>query len=353
MNFPNKFSFISDVKITKGEAPGTINYTGIFTDIDASIECIAYNATDLSISKVDAIDSKLDKDKVHWFNITGLNNVSMIRSIGKALNIHNMDLEDIVHVSQWSKIEANDDYVFSILKMIYLKNTNFIHEHLAMILKENLIITFQETPGDIFDSIRERLKNKTGKVREKDSKYLFYILIDALVDEYLSLANQLAYDFGDIEIQILDNKLSSKEKIYSLRKELVYLSNSISPIKNSVKNLLSSPNKVINKDLKPYYSDLQEHLEQISDIIRTYKEMTNSLHEMQLSNISNDMNQTMMTLTIFSAIFIPLSFLAGVFGMNFSYIPGLDFQSAFFIFIIACTIIATSMLLFFKHKKWY
>lgn len=289
----------------------------------------------------------------YWFNVIGLSDVELIKKIGELFNMHHMDVEDIVHVSQWSKIEVKEDYIFSILKMIYLENQNIVHEHLGILKKDNIVITFQETPGDVFDEIRDRLVKKKGQIRQRGGDYLFYALLDALIDQYFIIINHISADFKVLEMGIIENENASKEKIYKIRKELVYLVNSIIPIKDSINSLYFQESSFISENMKPYYNDLKEHLLQISDSLKAYKEMTNSLHEMHMSNVSNDMNKIMMTLTIFSAIFIPLSFLAGVFGMNFSYIPGLDYRSSFYIFVMICVITSGGMLMVFKSKKWY
>ncbi|HKK95356.1 MAG TPA: magnesium/cobalt transporter CorA [Anaerovoracaceae bacterium] len=347
------FNLLHDKKSYKVEPPGTLTYKGNYGDVKPSIECIEYDNSETKSSKVEVIGDKVTDDKVYWYNVVGLSNVEMIQQIGKSFDIHNMDLEDIVHVSQWSKIEVKENYNFSVLKMIYLSNQKIIHEHLAIYHKGNMIITFQETPGDVFENVRDRLIRNQGSIRNKAGEYLFYSLLDALVDQYFIVINKISSDFIDIEMKILEGDKRSKEKVHELRKELLYLINSVTPMKDSVTSLIENGRIIIDEDLEPYYGDLDEHLNQISDSLKAYKEMTNSLQEMHATNVSNDMNKIMMTLTIFSAIFIPLSFLAGVFGMNFHYFPGLDIKAGIYIFMSVCVIIAGGMLLFFKSKKWY
>ena len=345
----DSLNFLNGKKGPTNEPPGTLSYNGKHNNIKIRIECIEYNKTTYKKSELTTIKGPFDKDKVYWFNIIGLHDVGLIEEIGNEFQLHPMDLEDIVHVSQWSKIEINEVYLFSIFKMMYLSNAKIIHEHLGIVQYDNILLTFQETSGDVFDNIRKRLENNHNNSREYGSNFLFYSLIDALVDQYFEILTHLASDIKNIEIKIYDNDLKSRENIYYLRKELLHLLNSVTPIKDSIKSLVNK--EVITKEMLPYYNDLLDHLNQISDALRAYKEMTNSLHEMQMANASNEMNKTMMTLTIFSAIFIPLSFLAGVFGMNFTYMPGLDSPSAFYIFIATCLIIAVGMLLLLKRKK--
>lgn len=354
MIISDPFNILRGKKTYKGDPPGTVVYTGEHSGVKTKIECLVYNRESLRQKAIENIEPPFDKAYTYWFNIVGLNDIDTIKSIGQIFDIHHMDLEDIVHVSQWSKIEKKHHYLFGILKMIYQEDKKIVHEHLAILHKDNVIVTFQETPGDVFDEVRSRISKMHGRIREKGSDYLFYTLLDALIDEYFPIINRISSDFKDLELKILDNDLSGKEELYKLRKELVYLINSTAPIKDAVKSLVTSTaSDPDQKELAPYYGDLLEHINQILESLNAYKEMTKSLHEMHMSNVSNDMNEIMMTLTIFSAIFIPLSFLAGVFGMNFSHIPGLDVHFAFYIFIAVCFITAAGMLLFFKHKKWY
>lgn len=353
MSIYDPFNIIHFKKDFIGGPPGTIEYTGLYRNVDITIDAIIYDKDSIEQVHLDDIDGQFDNNKIYWFNIIGLHNMDLMKKIGDIFNIHHMDLEDIVHVSQWSKIEKKDHYLFSVFKMIYLNNEKITHEHISIILKDNVLITFQETPGDVFDAVRERLINSIGRIRLMDIDYLYYSLIDALVDEYFVIINRISYVFNEIEMKIIDENISEMEQMYKLKKELVYLINAITPIKNSLQTFIKDENIYFKHPIIPYYADVMEHLNQINDSLKAYREMVNSLYEMQMANVSNDMNKTMMTLTIFSVIFIPLSFLAGVFGMNFTYIPGLHIHSAIYFFVLACLVIVVGMLSYFKIKKWY
>ena len=338
------------------QPPGTLSYNGEYKDVEVSIEIISYSKDSYEkrkINDINEISTIIDDEKKYWINVIGLHDINLIKNIGEIFRIHHVDLEDIVHISQRSKIEMNDDYLFSIFKMIYLKEEEIIHEHLSVFIKDNVLITFQESYEDVFNRVRERLKDNQGIVRKMPINYLFYTLIDSLVDYHFPIINNISTIFNSIELEIIDNGQTQMEKIYKFRKELVYLSNAITPIKDAIHSFSRTESRYFSKDINPYYLDVMDHLNQINDSLKAYREMINSLHEVQMANVSNDMNETMMTLTIFSAIFIPLSFLAGVFGMNFAYIPGLHSNTAFTYFVISCFIIAGGMLGFFKLRKWY
>lgn len=360
MNLYDPFNILRTKKESTGKAPGTLAYSGSYADVEIQVDVIKYDSTNYQFTSLkdvdllkDVLTHAVEKDEVCWINIIGLHNQTLIRSIGDILKIHTMDLEDVVHVSQWSKILNQNDYLFSVFKMIYLQNNEIKHEHVSVILKRNIIITFQETPGDVFDHIRNRLSNSNGQLRTRSSEYLFYSLLDAIVDEYIVVVNHISMNFNEIEMQIIEGRHPSMDELYTLKKELLYFSNSLSPLLDSVRKFSAEDNQYYSIDMAPYYSDLHDHLNQVFDSIKAYREMSNSLHEMHMSNVSMRMNRTMMTLTIFSAIFIPLSFLAGVFGMNFSSVPGITNPSAFEMFIVFCFVLAGSMIGYFKIKKWF
>jgi len=352
----NSTNIFKPKKHVISQPPGTLSYNGEYQKNEISVEIISYNEDfyeKKKIEDVSKINNIISNDKKYWINIVGLHDIDLIKNIGKTFGIHHVDLEDIVHVSQRSKIEINDDYLFSIFKMIYLKDEEIIHEHLSVFIKDNVLITFQETYDDVFDMIRSRLENDQGLVRQMPINYLFYTLIDSLVDYHFPIMNNISIIFNEIEMEIIENGKTQMEKIYKFRKELVNLSNAIIPIKDAIHSFTKNDSHFFSKEINPYYLDVMDHLNQINDSLKAYREMINSLHEVQMANVGNDMNETMMTLTIFSAIFIPLSFLAGVFGMNFGYIPGLKSDVAFTYFVISCVIIAGGMLGFFKLRKWY
>ncbi len=359
MNIYDPFNLFRTKNKTIRKPPGTLVYSGEFSEVDIQMHILSYGEEELKtyeITGIQNLEKLLEEAKkskqVYWINITGLHSREIIRLIGDQLNIHPMDLEDIMQVSQWSKIETYNEYLFSVFKMIYLTERKIIHEHLSVILKDNLVLTFQETAGDVFGYVRERLKKPDSRLRFSNSDYLYYNLLDALADEYLVVINHISLKFNEIEMEIIEESNPSKEEIYRLRKELLYFSNSLSPLVDSLRKFTAKENSFFTRGMAPYYTDLQEHLNQITNSIRGYREMSNGLHEMQMSNASMKMNKTMMTLTIFSAIFIPLSFLAGVFGMNFVHMPGLEEPSAFYVFVIFCALIALGMLSYFKLRWW-
>lgn len=335
------------------QPPGMLIYTGEYKRTPHKLELLVYDEEDFEFNIIDSIDEIKKDQKLKWLNVIGLNRTEFIKEIGEKFKINPLVLEDIVHVSHRSKIEIHEHYLFSVFKMVYLKSEKIIHEHLSMILMDNLLITFQEEQGDVFDPIRERIREKKGNIREMKVDYLYYALVDALVDQYFDILLFLSIGLDELEEQIIEEENISMEAIYSLRKELLLIKSAVIPIKDVFHNFLGSNQKFISEEVKIYFEDIKDHLNQVTDSVIMYREMASSLSETNSSNMSNNMNKIMTTLTIFSAVFIPLSFLSGVFGMNFTNMPVLDFQLGYYFFIVSCIVIAVGMLSYFKIKKWY
>ncbi len=336
------------------QPPGTLRYTGKLKTEKVTVEVIEYCEESISRKIIKSVDELPESSpNVVWLNVIGMHDTSLVKKIGEHFGIHRIDLEGVVNVVERSKIENKDEYLFSILKMVYIEENRVMHEHLSVILKNNVLITFQETKGDVFDAVRERLDNKEGQIRSLGADYLYYSLLDNVIDQYYDIISYVSDRFTEAETAVIAENKNEMAKVYWLRKELLYLKNGIDPLHSAIRGLIQNKPELLGVEIFPYLRDVLDNVSQIMEEIMTFREMVNSLFETQMSNSSNDMNKTMMTLTIFSAIFIPLSFLAGVFGMNFISVPGLTSQSSFIIFCAGCAIIAVGMLVFFKIRKWF
>ena len=345
---------IKNFKLLAQLPPGTIKYTGKQKPLKPSMELISYDKDEFTRAEISDI-AKLpsDSSKIFWLNVVGMQDTALINSIGERFGIHKIDLEGVVDVLERSKVEDRQSYLFSILKMVYIENDRVVHEHISVILCGNYIITFQEHEADVFDAVRERLEQGLGQVRKMSADYLFNSLLDSVIDRYYSIIHYIEERFSEAENSIIMENRNEMKKVYWLRKELLYLKNSLEPVHISLKNIIQYETSLISEQTMPYIRDVEDNVTQIMEEISTFREMVNSLYETQMSNAGNDMNRIMMTLTIFSAIFIPLSFLAGVFGMNFASVPGLSSPSSFIIFCAGCFAIAALMLIFFKLRKWF
>lgn len=335
------------------QVPGELIYTGEYTEQAIKLTLFVYDKEKFEIKEIKYIDEIPDTSSIIWLNVIGLHNIELIKEIGLKYNINKMVLEDIVNIKQRSKIEPHKDYLFSVFKMVYLKEQNVVHEHISMLLFKNTIITFQECEGDVFDTVRNRIRTNAGIIRNRRVDYLYYSLIDALTDQYFEILGVVSSEIDDIEEQVIEEKEVPLELIYSLKKEILLLKSAVFPIKDTLISFLANDMEYISDEVTKYFKDVEDHLKHSAETILTYREMVMSLSETQMSNISNRMNKVMTFLTFFSVIFIPLSFLTGVFGMNFIYMPGLSNQQAFIYFCIACLIISGGMISFFKINKWF
>jgi len=347
-----------DYKKHVGQVPGTLVYTGKKSDKNFHVECFDYTKQSIEESILlnieEAINYK-ETDSVTWINVDGLKYTDKIENIGKQYGLHPLVLEDIVNTTQRPKIDEYDDYLFVVLKMLYYdKDENIIIEQVSFVMGENYVITFQESEGDVFDSIRERLRLANGRIRGLKSDYLMYALIDAVVDNYFSIIETLGNKIEDLETDLFAG--NAKENInidvQQLKREILKVRRAIFPLREIINRIEKGEHKLIHKRTITYYRDIYDHLIQVSENIDIYREMIWSLMDMYMTTISNKMNEVMKVLTIMSSIFIPLTFLAGIYGMNFEYIPELKFRYGYFVLLGVMILLFIALLFYFKRKKW-
>ena len=346
--------------------PGSVVYTGSFKNTITSLEVYTYDDSGVNyyVFTDDDIESELvpllNTDRKIWINVIGLNVTETIIKLGEIFGLTAMVLEDVVHVAQRSKIEINKSYLFSIFKMLY-QNTDRVgnltdevkHEHLSIIMMDQMLITLQENEGDVFNGIRNRLLKEPTQLRTNPIDYLYYELIDALVDNQLEILENMGEKIDQYEQMTLDDETYAMEEIFKIRKQLILIRASVMPFKDIMVELLSKSNTLISEEVKVYLLDVQDHIQHVNDLVVLSREMVNNIYEINMLNTGNKMNHIMSVLTVFSAVFIPLNFMTGYFGMNFKHFPGLDHPQAIPIFVTIVAIIATSMIVFFKKKKWF
>lgn len=338
-----------------GNSPGSIVYTGNHKGQVTTAQVISYTNEQFSTYTTASVDDlSLVEEGVHWININGVSDADWLYSLGEKFNISSMVLEDIAHVGQRAKIEISENYTYIVMQMLSMDDAtkSMRKEQISFIYFKNTLITFLEDEGDLFDRVRQRIQAHRGRTRTRNTDYLLYRLIDTLVDEYFKILSNLEEKVEDLEENMLESKANDVlQAIYSLRKELLILRASIFPIKEMIETLLRLDTD-IDPSSKEFYADIIDHAIRINDSIIFYREMINGLYEMHLSRINHRMNQIMTTLTLFSAIFIPLTFFAGVYGMNFHYMPELSWKFGYPLFLIICVAVALGMHQYFKHKKW-
>ena len=342
-----------------GLPPGTPVYTGSAPTEPMEIELIDYNETELDQRKLETVEDCFackETPTVSWINITGLHDVEKIQQISRYFNLHPLVQEDIVHVGQRPKLEEYDDYLFIVMKMLsYDKEKQAVEsEQVSFILTANSLITFQERRGDVFEQIRERIRTENGRVRKMNSDYLAYALIDAVLDNYFQILEVFGEKIERQEEQLLSNfHKDILPEIHNLKRDLTILRKSVWPLREMVGGLERSESTLIQSETHAFLRDLYDHTIQIIDTIESFRDVTSGLMDLNLSIVSNRMNEVMKVLTLIATIFIPLGFIAGVFGMNFEHMPELKWHWAYPVgFWAAIVIIVSGMVWFFKRKKW-
>ncbi|MEE0136759.1 magnesium/cobalt transporter CorA [Fusobacterium ulcerans] len=340
-----------------GLAPGTLIYTGELKD--EKIKIILYSYNKETVKKV--IDNSLDKlsffnekDFVNWIVIEGVHDVELIKKIGVFYEIDNLILEDILNINQRPKFEEREKYISFFLKMIYLnkKSDEIEYEQISFILGEGYLITFQEKTGNIFNNLQERIENGIGKLRNKKENYLMYALFDIIVDNYFLILENFEERIEALEEKIVNNP-SQKiiEEIISLKKEISKFKRNVIPIKEILIKI--SNIDYFDESMNIYLKDLHDHGTIIYESIEIIYNRSNDLIQLCHSSIGNSMNEIMKILTTIPTIFIPLSFLAGLYGMNFKYMPELSWEYGYYFILGLIFIVVAGMILYFKRKNWW
>ncbi len=341
-----------------GAPPGEIYYTGQERTERVKITLIEYNETDFfeqSFYDLSECVNHVREDMVKWINVDGIHKIELIEAIGKLYQIHPLTLEDIVHVEQRPKFEDYDNYVVAIMKMIYFDN-HIQSEQLSILLFPNMVISFQEPHGgDAFDIIRKRLREGKGRIRKMQADYLAYALIDAVVDCYFHTLEKIGEKIEQLDEEIMHQGLQRlvNLKLHDLKREMIFLRKQIWPMREMANNMMRSETELINESTDVFLRDLHDHIVRIIDSIETYREMLSGIMDIYLSNNANKLNEVMKALTVISAIFIPVTFIAGVYGMNFKYMPELDTPYGYWITWGIMLTVMIGLGIYFKRKRWW
>lgn len=339
--------------------PGTMSYKGNKALPTTDIEITNYSEVDYRTFITNAVQDTFNfKDNRHvtWININGLNNIKEIETLGRHYDLHPLTLEDIVNTNQRPKLEEFDHYMFVVIKMLFITNDDEIHyEHLSLVLGEHYVLTFQEAESNLFNGLRERLKSAKGRIRNHGSDYLMFTILDVVVDNYFMVIDVLGDKIEALEGSLFQFKEANDEtlvQIQTLKQEILQMRRSIYPLREVVSSMEKADFPFIKEKTHRYLRDLYDHIIQVNESIDLYREMTRSLMDMYMTIISHKMNEIMKVLTIIATIFIPLTFIVGVYGMNFKYMPELNYNNSYFILLAAMFIMVICMLLYFRKKRW-
>lgn len=343
----------------RGLPPGTMVYTGKEQQEPLNITVLDYDPetiTDYPDSTPESCAAFKQARTVSWINIVGLNDTKAIGQIGAEFGIHPLVLEDILHTTQRPKLDDLGEYIFMVMRMLYLEPDNDeIHsEQVSFILTENVLITFQEREGDVFQFVRERLHSNRGRIRKMGADYLLYALMDAIVDNYFLVMEKTGERIETIEQSLMEDPSNVLlNDLYREKRELLYIRKAVWPLREAVGSLQRAESALIKQKTAAYLRDLYDHTIQVIDTAETFRDMLSGVQDLYLSSMGQKTNQVMQVLTIIATIFIPLTFLAGIYGMNFDHMPELHWKYSYPAFWLVMLCMLTGMAVFFRNKKWY
>jgi len=341
-----------------GQPPGTLDYIQEEKQKEVKINYIDYDTKDYTEKETDKIEDCYkfkDSPTISWINIEGVSDIDIIEKLGSHFDIHPLIQEDISHVHQRPKMEEHENSIYIVLKMLKYDEVNqeIEAEQVSLVLGNNFVITFQEKPGDVFEPIRKRLKNENGRIRNMKADYLAYALIDIIVDNYFVILEKISDRIEQIEEELVEQPSEGTlQTIYELKNEMIFLRKSVWPLREVINGLDKNETSFISPSIKVYLRDVYDHTIQVIETVETLRDMLGGMLDIYLSSLSNKMNEIMKVLTIIATIFIPLTFIAGIYGMNFEYMPELSLRNGYFVILIVMAVVALYMVYYFKKKKW-
>ncbi|MFH1786461.1 MAG: magnesium/cobalt transporter CorA [archaeon] len=337
--------------------PGSLVQPGAGKGISSKITLFEYNGKTYSERVVNSADECFPSKKssnVSWINVDGLN-PDVINSLGKSFGIHPMVQEDILDTGQRPKTEVFDNYIYMVFKQIHFDATaNRINdEQISLLIGSNFVISFQEVPGDGFDPVRDRIRKNTGRIRSMGADYLAYSLLDAVVDEYFRILEVLGEKIDVLEEELVRNPTpKTLRTIYSLKREMLFLRKAVWPLREVILGVERGGERIIRKPTFVYLRDLYDHTIQVIDTIETFRDILSGMLDIYLSSISYKLNDIMKVLTIIATIFIPLTFITGIYGMNFHYMPEIDWHLGYQFSLSLMLVVGLVMVAYFKKRRW-
>lgn len=342
-----------------GLPPGSLVFTGTQKMETVEITLIQYSTESFSEKKFQDPDDLLSAistfEGVNWVNVDGLHDADLVEKLNTHLDIHRLSMEDILSVGQRTKLEEYANYVHVVLRMFDAdtKDETIDGEQLSFLLKGNVLLSFQERKGDVFDIIRTRIREDKGIIRKKNADYLLYALLDTVVDHYFMTLENFSEKIEELEFELLENpNKDTLNAIYQLRRESLSLRRCVYPLREMINRFEKLEEPLINKETKLYIRDLYDHTIQIIETVEVFREMIIGLLELYMNSVSNKLNEIMKVLTIMSSIFIPLTFVVGVYGMNFDNMPILHYKYGYYAVWLIMALLVVFMVIYFKRKKW-
>jgi magnesium transporter len=350
------YKFFKDRSKTRGQAPASAIFIGEQKMAKSLAHFFQYDEEHIWEGQLEnPVEglSMIEKRKAIWINIDGIHATQWISDIGKELNIHPLHIEDIVTTDQRPKIDEQDNYLFMVAKLLKYENNEIKTEQISFVLGRDYLLTFQEQKGDVFDPVRNRLRKGNTRIRQMKSDYLAYALLDSIIDNYVFIIQALGEKIEAMEKTLLsDPDKTIINEVYHFKIELNYLRKIMLPVKDMTNRLIKSENPLVREETKHFFRDLNDMVTQATDTIETYYHITSDMISIYSTHVGNRMNAVMKTLTIFASVFIPLTFLAGVYGMNFDYLPELHYKYSYPVFWGVILLVGIGMYIYFKKKKF-
>ncbi|HXV13104.1 MAG TPA: magnesium/cobalt transporter CorA [Candidatus Krumholzibacteria bacterium] len=338
--------------------PGTLVYDREPRVAQVSIQVMDYGPDACRVRQPKTIEDTFplrDSTSTSWIDIEGLHDTELLNKFGAHFGLHPLVLEDILNTHQRPKLEEYENYLYVVLRMLAMRNGDALHsEQVSIIVGRGFVATFQEIPGDVFDPVRKRIEQGGGRSRRMGSDYLAYALMDAIVDNYFALLEKTAETIEEVEQRVGDKpRPDDLAKIHELRREMVYLRRNVWPLREVVAALQRSESDLIHDETRVYFRDLHDHVVQVIESLENFRDVLASLQDLYVSGIGVRTNEVIRVLTIISTIFVPLTFLAGVYGMNFDVLPELRWPHGYLYFWIVSVIVVISLIVFLRRRGWY
>jgi magnesium transporter len=341
-----------------GLSPGTLIHVGERKTESIGITVIEYDEENYREKQVKSLAECLpikSAPSKTWINIDGLHEVKLVEELGAGFNLHPLLLEDILNTNQMPKVDDYENYLFVVLKVLDFDETagKVQTEQISLVLGENYVISFREKQGNIIAPVQERMKNAKGRLRRLGSDYLLYALIDSVVDHYFIVLDKLAERIETLQERVATEPTEETlTEIHELKREMIILRKSVWPLREIINVLARGESELIKQATAVYIRDVYDHAVQVLDLTETYREMIAGMLDIYLSSISNKMNAVMKVLTIIATIFIPLTFIAGVYGMNFKHMPELEWYWSYPLIWVVMVAVVTIMVIYFRKNKW-
>jgi magnesium transporter len=341
-----------------GLPPGTLVHIGEKKVEKTRITVMDYDERTFQEKEVAVVEECFEfkeTSTVTWINVEGLHDVEIIEKLGNRFGLHPLIQEDILNTAERPKMEDYEDHIFLLLKVFVLGNRNHDEkiQQVSLVLGSNFVISFQEKESGVFDPVRDRIRKDKGRLRKLGPDYLAYALIDSIVDGYFGFLERLSEEIEFLEDELItDPKREILQKIHSLKREMIFIRKSVWPLREVVNGLERLETPLIKETTDVFLRDVYDHTIQVIDSVETLRDVLSGMLETYLSSVSNRMNEVMKVLTIIATIFIPLTFIAGIYGMNFKFMPELEWRGGYFVIIGVMVAVAVVMLIFFRKKKW-